>query len=430
MGPNGELGFDLTRKDHVQAMGLLEEVFNIAGATAFSGKIRSEVEKQAVAASPILRLDVKEPKPLYNFSVYERINKIEQAMTVPLRQEDGSLSKDGARLLNVGEVGEFAKDFDQLLIESVGVQTEFKQIRTELLDNVSSVRIGAEKELAIEQDLLARARQLEDLPEDPIKFGKKFFDGRTPEQFEDSVIEFVQRSKLTDNPMTEQEVRAFMKYQYMRMLMAKSGVKFKYTTKTADREGIREIEDVNVLIDHVADVDGKRAMMEAVLGKRHTDHMDAIADWATFATGNGMGVRGMDAGKLMSLESAFSRAFNIARGMVSPLYVGTEVSTRMLMYRNESLIKMALGDREAAGIMAKILANPSAGISGDDIKTLGLRLRNYIAKDLIVSGGTLPTVDQVLSSVTGNTSPMIEAPKERIQERDPNEQLFKAVAGE
>ncbi len=429
VGPNGELGFDSTRKDHVQVMRLFEEVFNIAGATAFSGKIRSEVERQAVAASPILRLDVKEPQPLYNFSVYDRINKIELAMEVPLVSKTGK-STSNVRLFNAGEVGEFAKDFDQLLIESVGVQTEFKQIRTELLDNVSSVRIGAEKELAIEQDLLARARQLEGLPEDPIKFGKKFFDGRSPEQFEESVIEFVQRSKLTDNPMTEPEVRAFMKYQYMRMLMEKSGVKFKYTTKTADREGIREIQDVNVLIDHVADADGKRAMMEAVLGKRHTDHMDAIADWATFASGNGMGVRGMNAGKLMSLESAFSRAFNIARGMVSPLYVGTEVSTRMLMYRNESLIKMALGDREAAGIMAKILANPSAGISGDDIKTLGLRLRNYIAKDLIVSGGTLPTVDQVLSSVTGNTSPMIEAPKERIQERDPNEQLFKAVAGE
>ena len=132
----------------------------------------------------------------------------------------------------------------------------------------------------------------------------------------------------------------------------------------------------------------------------------------------------------MSLESAFSRAFNIARGMVSPLYVGTEVSTRLIMHRNESLIKMALSDREAAGIMAKVLSNPAGGISSEDIKTLGLRLRNYIAKDLIVSGGTLPTVDQVISGSTGNVYPMIEAPKEKIQERDPNEQLFRTVAGE
>ena len=430
VGPDGQMGLDFRKADHIQIAELLQTVFNISGSTAFSGKLFKELEEQAVKKAPAyLKLDVKEPEKKYNFEVYDRINQIEQEMKIPVISKTGRSTSD-LHLLSVGEVGEFAKDFDRLLEDSVLVQTEFKQIRNELLDTTSVVRIGAEKELAIEQDLLTRARQLEGLPKNPLKFGEEFFDTKTPEEFEEIVLDFVERSKLTKNPMTEQEVRAFMKYQYMRMLMEKSGLRFKYTTRTEDRKGIAEVSDVRVLIDHVADEDGKRAMMEAVLGKRHTEHMDAIADWATFATGDALSIKNMDMDKLMSLESAFSRAFNIARGMVSPLYVGTEVSTRLIMHRNESLIKMALSDREAAGIMAKVLSNPAGGISSEDIKTLGLRLRNYIAKDLIVSGGTLPTVDQVISGSTGNVYPMIEAPKEKIQERDPNEQLFRAVAGE
>ena len=58
----------------------------------------------------------------------------------------------------------------------------------------------------------------------------------------------------------------------------------------------------------------------------------------------------------MTLESAFARAFNIARGMVSP-YVATEVSARIALHRN---FATALSDRKAADIMARVLSSPKA----------------------------------------------------------------------
>ena len=199
---------------------------------------------------------------------------------------------------------------------------------------------------------------------------------------------------------------------YGRHLLELGGVKYKVELGTEKAGAVKEVGDVFALIDNIMDP-AKREVMTAVLGERHTKDMEAFAEWATFASGNALGLRGMDATKLMSIESAFARAFNLARGMVSPLYVGTEVSTRILLHKNASLIKFALSDPDGAKIMANMLRNPSTALRDEDIKRLGLRLKNYLAREIYMTGGDLPTAEQLIAVATGQEE-VIYTPTEKI----------------
>ena len=82
--------------------------------------------------------------------------------------------------------------------------------------------------------------------------------------------------------------------------------------------------------------------------------------------------------------------------MVSPLYVGTEVAVRMLLERNQSLLSVALKDKQAAKIMAEIIRNPEK-IVDRDIKTLGDRVKIYVLEEAITNNnGKLPTLAEFI----------------------------------
>lgn len=404
-------GFDLSDPKQAQVVSLLQKAMTIAGDTAFSGKLRIEMEARARRQSPFV-LSKAEAASLidagdlpYDFSFAQRIQEIENEFKIPVTSSGGA--KGRLRLLNAGETRSFAQDFDIRLQEDADAVRAFNNVRDELMDAEGGLQIAAQRELDIEKDILRKVQSLGDIANDPIKFGREFFESSNPEKFEADVEDFVLKSKATGNPMSEDEVRSFMKYMYTRYIMEQAGLRYKYTPRTgAERKGVAEVQDVRVLIDHVANP-AKREMMSAVLGEDAARHMEDIADWATFATGDALSIRNMDSRQLMTLESAFARAFNIARGMVSIPYVATEVTARLALYRNESLIKMALSDRQVSGIMAKMLRRPEE-ITKEDIKTLGIRMRSYLAKELILTGGELPTVDQIVASLSGGYEPSDE----------------------
>lgn len=65
-------------------------------------------------------------------------------------------------------------------------------------------------------------------------------------------------------------------------------------------------------------------------------------------------------GRPMSSNEVISRAYNIAREMVSPLYVGTEIGIRLAQEANANILIMAMQNKEAGRIMDMILNNPKA----------------------------------------------------------------------
>ena len=77
-------------------------------------------------------------------------------------------------------------------------------------------------------------------------------------------MDFVSKSRGTGRPMSEDEVRTFMRYQFTRYLMAKAGLKSKYTTRSD--EPVQNVSDIDVLINQVA-LKENRDFMAAVMGE-------------------------------------------------------------------------------------------------------------------------------------------------------------------
>jgi hypothetical protein len=165
-----------------------------------------------------------------------------------------------------------------------------------------------------------------------------------------------------------------------------------------EKDPIRsEITDTQKFIDLALDPT-KNKVAEKILGldSKHNTFIQNIAKWINYAGGNPKGFQPRADTKEMTIDNVFSRTFNLARGMVSPLYVGTEVAVRMLLERNQSLLSVALKDKQAAKIMAEIIRNPEK-IVDRDIKTLGDRVKIYVLEEAITNNnGKLPTLAEFI----------------------------------
>ena len=59
-----------------------------------------------------------------------------------------------------------------------------------------------------------------------------------------------------------------------------------------------------------------------------------------------------------TIQEALSRIYNLARGMVSPAYVGSEFAIRVSLNASMDMVKKAAGDPDAARILKDTLLYP------------------------------------------------------------------------
>ena len=85
--------------------------------------------------------------------------------------------------------------------------------------------------------------------------------------------------------------------------------------------------------------------------------------------------------KGMSANEAISRAYNIARGMVSPSYVMTEVTLRLLQKHNSDVMLLALQSKDAARIMEKMLRYPKL-VTAKELDTFDIIIREFAATEI------------------------------------------------
>ena len=330
----------------------------------------------------------------YDFARAKRILEAEKELTIPVIENDGT---EGVRILGMGDrVRGFAASTDDLLRRSEAARNSFKDIKQNVEEQGSILKIAAQQEV----DEVARAtkkmQRIQQLVENPEGFFERVFVQGTPESVETAIRQF------EAGGMKREEIMTGLKYMYVKGLYGKAGTK--YAHGSGLNPVVEEMKDITVLIDNVNDP-AKFKMMEFILGKEHADEMKDMALWADIASGNGYGFRASPDTRGMSIDSMFARVFNLARGMVSPLYLLTEVSTRVLLAQNQTLVNLALNDRQAAKIINNILVRPeSAEIPISDLELLAARIQNYLATELIRSGNEgLPSLEELLGEEVPDT---------------------------
>ena len=92
----------------------------------------------------------------------------------------------------------------------------------------------------------------------------------------------------------------------------------------------------------------------------------------------------------VSPNELISRAFNLARGMVSPTYVAAELAIRMASQHGIELVGMAARSKKAADLLYKVMENPKS-LSKEDVATFSTQLRAYVAAELARQGTVTPS---------------------------------------
>ena len=361
--------------------------------TFLSGASPEEAQKRAVEGLAS-RAD-------YDFGRAQRINDVESVLTVPVLNGDGT---PGTRKLLLTKVKDFSVDIDTLFRTDAKTRKTYQDMREEINDNKSTLRIAAQQEVDREAQILKNLQKLDQLVEKPEAFFDAVFENATPQSIDDLVQLRLQQAKAEGLDMTEDDIRAGLKFMYIRGLTAKSGRKGAQLAGTGDV--ITVVQDASVLVNY-AKTPRHKLVMQAVMGDEHQEEMEMIANWSSMAMGDGMGFMSDPELREMSVESIFSRVFNLARGMVSPIYVASEVSTRAMMRRNQSLIRLALSDRQAGGVIAKLLTSDKP-LSRAEMNLLAVRLKNYIATDVIRTGSEMESLNALLGEeVTASQDVMV-----------------------
>lgn len=360
--------------------------------TMISKKLTDDIARDTDVAITSLQegMDMISQKG-YDFQRAMRVIDVENALRVSYIPEGGTaadLISDVA--MDLSAVKNHANTYDKMLRRNKTVQEAYQKLRKDVDLTAGVLGIAQKAELDEINNTIGVLQQRRGLINNPQSFYAEFFENATAKSFNDTVQQFIDES---GGKLTEKQVRTAMKYMYLRGTFSRAGVRTGIDAPSGKVKA--DVTKVNQFIDDVYDP-RKAEVMEAVLGKDHMKHLRRIARWSSYKMGDALDFRAGRATKGLSIDSVFSRVFNIARGMVSPLYVGTETATRMMLENKQNLINLALSDRQAAEFMAKVLTQPER-LTDLDIETFGIRVGNYLARAAAEQGQNIvPTIEQRL----------------------------------
>ena len=126
-----------------------------------------------------------------------------------------------------------------------------------------------------------------------------------------------------------------------------------------------------------------RKNLEKVMDPKHIDSVKNIFTY--LANQQAAGTAVSLAAKGMSANEALSRAYNIAREMVSPTYVASEVTIRMLQKKGADALLMSLQSPDAAIIMEKILRFPKL-VTPKELKTFDTLVTEFLFTEVARKG--------------------------------------------
>jgi len=376
---NGRMEFDLEDPVQAEAFKIYKGLVQAHQQYAISSSFRT----QADVTVDLLQEGMDDIQKIgfnnLNFSRATRVMEIEKEFAVDIKGEDTP-----RRTFEADALKDFAVNFDDLLLNNKKYQKNYNSLREEL-DPVKGVLTIAAKQEAEDMNKIIRTLELDAalVNKKEVFFDMKFANA-TPESYDRMVDQLAVTSKLP-----KAEVKKALKFMYAEGLMAKSNL------RNNRRKGKDVQELQGELFSDIVTNPEQNKLARHVLGDKHVDAFERMQNWIDTSMGDALDFRRAGIRGVMTIESAFSRIFNVARGMVSPLYVGTELATRAHLLSKQNLMDAALSDPEAAMIMADVLFN--VDLNERKINTLGIRLKAHLAKGVAKSGQNIPTLEDIMA---------------------------------
>jgi len=434
----GKPGFDLTTPEGSKNFELASKIVSTVMRAKFASKVTGDIDK--------LNLNVRSKAMLqketggYDFSVYPDLDILNDKFKFTVREFDdkGKIVVREKNVLDLGDILTEQKDIVTQMNKYPPLQKKYQQLVKEFDDQKDILARKGKTEDKIEQFIFKQVEDVSNMKGDPVRFYDEYVTRGTPDKLQklkdklmkelttdadgvtatnpnelkvfeknvnDGIANLIARGSMENagiknvgglsdgRDLTFMDIDDYMDQGVMGKYKQDESIALKVTsgvglTKPALNGGYittKFVQSPAKMLDDFKDVN-KNAIFREVMDTEHMDYYENMLEYMTMMQKGDFSqvkLEGLTRG--ISTNEAISRAFNLARGMVSPTYVAAEFAVRIAEQAGINLLGMIAQDKQAAGILVDIF---KVGVkpSPRDISTFSTKLTNFVFMQLSRAG--------------------------------------------
>lgn len=319
----------------------------------------------------------------YDFERSADWDEVQDMLMVDVIDETGKRTK--RPLVDLDAIVENENSIEKLIKDNAEVKVKYDAFAAEAKTATSQVRLNASNNAKFEATAFEELKNV--LDNDPERFYINMVERGTVENFE--AIRDMSISALTKGGRSTDEAEEMFdlatKSLISRALLGKSQVSaVKGPSLTATAKGQKFSRNIPAPEQMLESIDSNREILEHVLGEEHVGYLEDIADFmnradqSQFYNFEGV-VRGY------GTNEALSRVYNMARGMVSPLYVTSEFAVRLASQANVEILQLVGQDMNSARIITNMFKYPEL-VTRKDMDYLNDSIKEFVLTEITKTG--------------------------------------------
>lgn len=319
----------------------------------------------------------------YDFKRSEDWGDIENLLTVNIVDESGK--KTTRSLVNIDALIANENSIEKLIETNATAKAKFAEFEKNVKNTTSQLRRDVSDAVSFEQTAFDELKEI--VGTDPDSFYKNIVENGTAENIDSlrdlSVSALMRGGRNADEAMDMFD--AAVKSLVSRALLNKGRVSpvqgSTLAAAKSDKKFAREITDPNVMLESI---DSNREVLTAVLGDQHVSYLEDIAEFLNKAEpAQRYSIDGII--RPYGMNEGLSRVYNMARGMVSPLYVTSEYAVRLASQANIEVLQLAGQNQEAARIITNMMRYPEL-VTRNDLGYLEDSLKEFVLTEITKTG--------------------------------------------
>lgn len=327
-------------------------------------------------------------KGSYNFNRIENMRALEDEIRIKVIDKEGN--ETITTWFDMADMVAAENDIVKLVETDAAARKAYRDFTEELNRSTGKMADEARESLDIEGKAVNQIQKAADVM-NPGKFYEDYILNYDVTLFEAMQERFIRGIMRENEDLTEEDaLKAFKRgtiYMVTNGLLERAGrrVEAEGTYKYFDgtERTIKTMVNPATLLSDLEDPNIRKTLKYVLEDEEHLDFLTDMSEMLLYAEGRSLErftpqgvVRGISPNEIIS------RAFNIARGMVSPTYVGAEFAFRMLQDMEVNAFKVAAENKEANRIMLLLLDDPKL-VSEADVKTLSTILMATTYRELV-----------------------------------------------
>jgi hypothetical protein len=382
--------FDLTMPESNANFQALSRLLRERAYADWAGDVTKNMQR---SAGDIRTRNLQERLGGYDFARSQGWDDVQDAFMVDvLVNKNGQKVKERRSLVNLDALISQDNDIDKLIQNNAQTKVKFDEFKTEVTNATSQFRMQIKNDIQKQQTIFDNLKDVFDT--DPDSFYNKFVVSGTEENMaalrDLSVNALVRggtaKSRDEAAAMFDTATRSLVSRALLNKSRANPVQGSTVSAVKSDKRFVRTIADPNIMLQTI---DDNREVLTSVLGDEHIGYLEDIAEFMNKSepslTYNFEGVvRGYGTNELLS------RIYNMARGMVSPLYVTSEFAVRLASQANVQILQLAGENRQAARIITNMMNYPEL-VTRKDMNYINDTLKEFVITEITRTGAD-PTI--------------------------------------